>query len=329
MEFVTKIIFLTAVILMNSMYLSFQQEAEQKIEKKTPEERCTAVDDTVCVNCFQWGVCVQEMENETFTIENITDCEKTSAQLPYCDDSVFASGPFGMCAPYRPSFTNCSCSGVNTCNEDPNDPRVILKCDSGSPAPEAACPAAALNLTSCACSTCSESCPLLDDPNDDCPKFFFCNGNELIPSMCSPPLCFDQETCQCIDREATTTTSTTPTTPITNATTTTPTTNATTITPTTNATTTTPTSNATTPTPTTNATTTTPTTNGTTTTPTISATTPTPSTTTARITCKPGCPYAKDPADKCQKFFVCDRNSLVPLSCPGRLCFNEGRCLCT
>ncbi|KAB7506763.1 hypothetical protein Anas_03124 [Armadillidium nasatum] len=56
----------------------------------------------------------------------------------------------------------------------------------------------------CACvetlPTCSEECPFVDDPYDDCRAYFVCSGNEIIPINCPDTLCFDQASCGCVER---------------------------------------------------------------------------------------------------------------------------------
>ncbi|KAB7494610.1 hypothetical protein Anas_08420 [Armadillidium nasatum] len=46
--------------------------------------------------------------------------------------------------------------------------------------------------------TCPPGCPFVDDPNDDCARYYICDPvNGLIPNKCPGVTCFDQEKCQC------------------------------------------------------------------------------------------------------------------------------------
>ncbi|RXG59160.1 hypothetical protein Avbf_05928, partial [Armadillidium vulgare] len=46
--------------------------------------------------------------------------------------------------------------------------------------------------------TCPPGCPFADDPNDNCGRFYICDGGDVISAKCPGILCFDQETCQCV-----------------------------------------------------------------------------------------------------------------------------------
>ncbi|RXG73314.1 hypothetical protein Avbf_06414, partial [Armadillidium vulgare] len=47
-------------------------------------------------------------------------------------------------------------------------------------------------------STHSPSCPLIDDPNDDCSKFFLYDGINLISQTCPEGSCFNATACGCV-----------------------------------------------------------------------------------------------------------------------------------
>ncbi|KAB7501137.1 hypothetical protein Anas_14192 [Armadillidium nasatum] len=46
--------------------------------------------------------------------------------------------------------------------------------------------------------TCPSDCPFVNDPSS-CQSYFFCSGNELISYSCFATLCFDQESCACVE----------------------------------------------------------------------------------------------------------------------------------
>ncbi|KAL7646163.1 UNVERIFIED_CONTAM: hypothetical protein RMT77_003064 [Armadillidium vulgare] len=203
----TKIIILTAMFL-NSIFL---------VRLQTPEERCQAVGDPVCFDCKRSGICADD-GNGNFIITDIADC-LLSPVMTYCDDSL--DGNSGQCTPLPPSYTNCTCtSSSGSCKTDPNDMRIIIHCDENPPVTDPPCSGPA-DLTTCACLSCSATCPLVNDPTDNCTKYYFCNDKELIPGECSGGLCFDQTVCQCSDKVSpspstqTTAPTTTPTTTIT------------------------------------------------------------------------------------------------------------------
>ncbi|RXG55482.1 hypothetical protein Avbf_16877 [Armadillidium vulgare] len=126
-------------------------------------------------------------------------CPSSPSQA-YCDDSLYSEGSgYGQCSPLPESYTNCSCSSSTECMADPNNPKAILHCENSPTTVDSPCISPYFNLIDCSCLTCTdESCPLVDNPNDDCEKFFYCDENSLIPGGCSSPLCFDQEECECL-----------------------------------------------------------------------------------------------------------------------------------
>ncbi|KAB7495447.1 hypothetical protein Anas_10710 [Armadillidium nasatum] len=163
-------------------------------EVKRPEERCkTAGIGIVCIDCFSTGVCVANGDG-TYSIRFNYNCTNS-----VCDDTLISDPQFyGSCAPLNPDVTNCSCSSSTQCIADVNNPAVVLHCESSPPVTDPPCPNSMIDLNTCSCASCSDSCPFLDDPNDDCASYFICNGTDFIRATCSGDFCFDQESCGCV-----------------------------------------------------------------------------------------------------------------------------------
>ncbi|KAB7502981.1 hypothetical protein Anas_13937, partial [Armadillidium nasatum] len=89
-------------------------------------------------------------------------------------------------------------------------------------------------------STLSPSCPLIDDPNDDCSNFYLYNGINLILQTCPEGSCFNATACGCV---------------------------------------------------------------------------------TSPLTCPTGCPFVDDPNDSCESYFVCSGDDLIQVYCTDTLCF--------
>ncbi|RXG61661.1 hypothetical protein Avbf_09935 [Armadillidium vulgare] len=123
---------------------------------------------SVCIDCFTSGKCVAN-EDGTYAVEINVICPDYPNQS-YCDDTVSDPQYFGSCSPLPPAYTNCSCSSNTQCMEDANNPAVVLHCESSPPVADPPCPNSILDLTTCSCASCSDSCPFLDDPNDDCAR---------------------------------------------------------------------------------------------------------------------------------------------------------------
>ncbi|KAB7505654.1 hypothetical protein Anas_05199, partial [Armadillidium nasatum] len=94
-------------------------------------------------------------------------------------------------------------------------------------------------------STLSPSCPLIDDPDDDCSKYFSYDGINLILHICPEGSCFNATACGCVT-----------------------------------------------------------------------------------LTCPTGCPFVDDPNDSCESYFLLDGNNLIPYNCFDGSCFNQTSCSC-
>ncbi|KAL7646164.1 UNVERIFIED_CONTAM: hypothetical protein RMT77_003065 [Armadillidium vulgare] len=161
----------------------------------TPQDRCSQEGDQVCLDCFTSGTCVDNGDG-TYSFENIVKCPSSPTKA-YCDDTLFSSGNYGQCAPLSPTATRCGCSSIINCVVDPNNPRTILHCESDPPVSDPPCSVPAVDLTTCSCLSCSDSCPFVDDPNDNCGSYFYCYGGDLVPYSCPSGFCFNQELCVC------------------------------------------------------------------------------------------------------------------------------------
>ncbi|RXG60208.1 Sushi, von Willebrand factor type A, EGF and pentraxin domain-containing protein 1, partial [Armadillidium vulgare] len=165
----------------------------------SPEYRCAAGAKYVCVNCFNFANCVDNGDG-TFSLgSTLVQCPSEPNQA-YCDDSIFTDASnYGQCSPLAESSTDCSCSSSTQCIADPNNPKTILHCEITPPTVDSPCLSPALDLTDCSCLKCTdENCLLVDDPNDNCTKYYYCDDDYLISGECSSPLCFDQTECQCL-----------------------------------------------------------------------------------------------------------------------------------
>ncbi|RXG67566.1 Otopetrin-3, partial [Armadillidium vulgare] len=127
----------------------------------------------------------------------------------FCDDTLFTDpAAYGQCSPIPASTTDCGCSSTTTCIADPNNASVVLHCESSPATSDTPCSVPAIDLDACSCLTCSDTCPLVDDPNDDCSMYYLCYQGNLLPDNCSAPYCFNQAECQCLEPISTTISST-------------------------------------------------------------------------------------------------------------------------
>ncbi|KAB7503326.1 hypothetical protein Anas_10149 [Armadillidium nasatum] len=175
--------------------------------------------------------------------------------------------------------------------------------------------------------TCPSDCPYVDDPSDDCSKYYFCYNGMNIPHECPDSLCFSQDECLCVPTATSSTKPQSTTTESPSTTTKQPST--TTELPSTTTTTTTEQPSTTTKPP---STVTEP---PTTTTKSIFTTTenPTPtiidfSSTTTELTCSSDCPYVDDPTDECSKYYYCSAEGNLEQECPPSFCFDQSACQC-
>ncbi|KAB7502655.1 hypothetical protein Anas_12583 [Armadillidium nasatum] len=155
--------------------------------------------------------------------------------------------------------------------------------------------------------TCSSDCPYVDDPTDECSKYYYCSAEGNLEQACPPSFCFDQSACQCLPSQTTSI-------PIT--------------------------CSAECPyaddptdgcskyyycTAEGN----------------FEQECPlslcfdesacqcvAPETTIAPITCPAGCPYADDPTDDCSKYYLCTENGNIQQECPTSFCFDQSACQC-
>ncbi|RXG56188.1 Endoplasmic reticulum resident protein 29, partial [Armadillidium vulgare] len=164
-----------------------------------PEYRCE-ISGTgyVCLDCFSTGICVANGDG-TYSVEFNYNCPDYPSAT-YCDDTLSNPENFGTCFRLPPAYTNCSCSSNTQCMADVNNPAVVLHCESSPPVTDPPCSNSILDLTTCGCASCSDSCPFLDDPNDDCSSYFICYGTDFIQDTCSDGFCFHQESCLCVER---------------------------------------------------------------------------------------------------------------------------------
>ncbi|KAL7646167.1 UNVERIFIED_CONTAM: hypothetical protein RMT77_003068 [Armadillidium vulgare] len=51
---------------------------------------------------------------------------------------------------------------------------------------------------------CTGGCPYVDDPTDNCQKYYYCTEYGNIPQNCPPLFCFNESACQCVPSEGTT-----------------------------------------------------------------------------------------------------------------------------
>ncbi|KAL7646166.1 UNVERIFIED_CONTAM: hypothetical protein RMT77_003067 [Armadillidium vulgare] len=181
--------------------------------------------------------------------------------------------------------------------------------------------------------TCPSDCPYVDDPSDDCSKYYSCYNGMNIPYECPGSLCFNQDECSCLPTEtsstkpqsitteqpSTTTKQRLTTAELPSTTTTTATTKTTTKQP---STTTKPPSTITEPSTTTTKSSIFTTTEN-------SATTVIDySSTTTELTCSLDCPYVDDPTDECSKYYHCTEIGNIQKECPASFCFDESACQC-